>query len=51
MGNGNNGPAIQLNQDIMKGVSYAGGCFNNPCLVKNSEGHFIVTKLEIFKLE
>ena len=51
LGNGNNGPAIQLNQDIMKGVSYAGGCFNNPCLVKNSEGHFIVTKLEIFKLE
>ena len=51
LGNGNNGPAIQLNQDIMKGVSCAGGCFNNPCLVKNSEGHFIVTKLEIFKLE
>ena len=49
-GNGPNGPAIQLNQDIMKGVSYEGGCFNNPCLVGNPEGHFIVTKLEIFKL-
>ena len=51
LGNGNNGPAIQLNQDIMKGVSNEGGCFNNPCLVSNPEGHFIVTKLEIFKLE
>ena len=50
-GNGTNGPAIQLNQDIMKGISYEGGCFNNPCLVSNPDGHFIVTKLEIFKLE
>ena len=50
-GNGPNGPAIQLNQDIMKGVSYGGGCFNNPCLVSNPEGQFIITKLEIFKLE
>ena len=50
-GNGNNGPAIQLNQDLMKGVSNEGGCFNNPRLVSNPEGHFIVTKLEIFKLE
>ena len=50
-GNGPNGPAIQLNQDMKKGVSYKGGCFNNPCLVKDPDGHFIVTKLEIFKLE
>jgi len=51
LGNGNNGPAIQLNQDLMKGVSNEGGCFNNPCLVSNPDGNFIVTKLEIFKLE
>ena len=50
-GNGPNGPAIQLNQDIRKGMSYKGGCFNNPCLVKDPDGHFVVTKLEIFKLE
>ena len=40
-----------LNQDIMKGNSCGGGCFNNPCLVKNPEGHFTVSKLEIFKLD
>ncbi len=50
-GNGPNGPVIQLNQDIRKGMSYKGGCFNNPCLVKDPDGHFVVTKLEIFKLE
>ena len=50
-GNGPNGPAIQLNQDIRKGMSYKGGCFNNPSLVKDPDGHFVVTKLEIFKLE
>ena len=50
-GNGSNGPAIQLNEDIMNGASNEGGCFGNPCLVSNPEGHFIVTKLEIFKLE
>jgi len=50
-GNGPSGPAIQLNQDIRRGISYGGGCFNNPCLVKDSQGHFVVKKLEIFKLE
>ena len=50
-GNGANGPAMQLNQDLNKGVSYGGGCFNNPCLVSNPEGHFIVRNIEIFKLE
>ena len=50
-GNGPNGPAIQLNQDLKEGDSYNGGCFNNPCLVNDPEGHFYVKKLEIFKLE
>ena len=50
-GNGPNGPAIQLNQDLKEGDSYSGGCFNNPCLVSDSDGHFSVRKLEIFKLE
>ena len=50
-GNGPNGPAIQLNQDLKEGDSYPGGCFNNPCLVNDNDGHFSVEKLEIFKLE
>ena len=50
-GNGSNGPAIQLNQDLKEGDSYSGGCFNNPCLVNDPNGHFSVEKLEIFKLE
>ena len=50
-GNGINGPAIQLNQDLKEGDSYGGGCFNNPSLVKDEDGHFSVKKLEIFKLE
>ena len=50
-GNGPNGPAIHLNQDMKKGVSCKGGCFNNPCLVKDPDGQFNVTTLEIFKLE
>ena len=50
-GNGANGPAIQLNQDLKEGDSYCGGCFNNPCLVSDPDGHFFVKKLEIFKLE
>ena len=50
-GNGPTGPAIQLNQDLKEGDSYSGGCFNNPCLVKDKDGHFSVKKLEIFKLE
>ena len=50
-GNGPNGPSIKLNQDLKEGDSYSGGCFNNPCLVNDPEGHFYVKKLEIFKLE
>ena len=50
-GNGSNGPAIQLNQDLKEGDSYSGGCFKNPCLVSDPDGHFIVRKLEVFKLE
>jgi hypothetical protein len=50
-GNGPNGPAIQLNQDLKEGDSYGGGCFNNPSLVSDPDGHFSVRKLEIFKLE
>lgn len=50
-GNGSNGPAIQLNQDLKEGDSYSGGCFKNPCLVSDPDGHFIVKKLEVFKLE
>ena len=50
-GNGANGPAIQLNQDLKEGDSYSGGCFNNPCLVDEPNGHFKVQKLEIFQLE
>ena len=50
-GNGENGPAIQLSQDLKEGDSYCGGCFNNPCLVSDPYGHFSVQKLEIFKLE
>ena len=41
-GNGIDGPAIHLNQDIREGVSYGGGCFNNPCLVNNPEGHLLL---------
>ena len=50
-GNGPNGPAIQLNQDLKEGDSYSGGCFKNPCLVSEPDGHFMVKKLEVFKLE
>lgn len=50
-GNGPEGPAIQLNQDLKEGDSYGGGCFNNPRLVQEPDGHFTVEKLEIFKLE
>ena len=50
-GNGKNGPAIHLNEDVKQGDSYGGGCFNNPSLVKDKGGHFTVTKIEIFKFE
>ena len=49
-GNGPNGPAIHLDNDLVEGDSYAGGCFNNPSLVKN-KNHFKIKKIEIFKLE
>ena len=50
-GNGETGPAIQLNEDVKEGDSYGGGCFNNPSLVKDKSGHFIVRKIEIFKFK
>ena len=50
-GNGKSGPAIQLNEDVKQGDSYGGGCFQNPPLVKDKSGHFIVKKIEIFKFE
>ena len=50
-GNGPNGPAIQLDQNLVEGESYEGTCFNNPCLVGGDENHFKIKKIEIFKLE
>ena len=49
-GNGPNGPAIHLSDDLVEGDSYEGGCFNNPSLVK-TKNHFKIKKIEIFKLE
>ncbi len=49
-GNGPNGPAIQLDDKLVEGDSYEGGCFNNPSLVK-ANNHFKIKKIEIFKLE
>ena len=49
-GNGPNGPAIHLNEDLIEGDSYEGGCFNNPSLVK-SNNHFKIKKIEIYQLE
>ena len=49
-GNGPNGPAIHLNEDLVEGDSYEGGCFNNPSLVK-TKNHFKIQKIEIYKLE
>ena len=48
-GNGPNGPAIHLNQDLVEGESYEGGCFNNTELVE--ENQFKIKKIEIYKLE
>ena len=50
-GNGPNGPAIHLDQDLIEGESYEGSCFNNNCLVEGNDNHFKIKKIEIFKLE
>ena len=49
-GNGPNGPAIHLDDQLVEGESCEGGCFNNPSLVKD-KNHFKIKKIEIFKLE
>ena len=49
-GNGPNGPAIHLDNNLVEGDSNEGGCFNNPSLV-SSNNHFKIKKIEIFKLE
>ena len=49
-GNGPNGPAIHLDNNLVEGDSNEGGCFNNPSLVSNND-HFKIKKIEIFKLE
>ena len=49
-GNGPNGPAIHLDDQLVEGESNEGGCFNNPSLVKD-KNHFKIKKIEIFKLE
>ena len=48
-GNGPDGPALHLNQDLLEGESYEGGCFNNTELVY--EEQFKIKKIEIYKLE
>ena len=48
-GNGPNGPAIHLDNNLVEGDSYEGGCFNNPSLV-GSNNHFKIKKIEIYKL-
>ena len=50
-GNGPKGPAIQFDEKVQDGYSYEGGCFGNPALVKNDDGHFVIKKIEIFQLE
>ena len=49
-GNGPNGPAIHLDNNLVEGDSYEGGCFNNPSLV-GTNNHFKIKKIEIYKLE
>ena len=49
-GNGPNGPAIHLDNNLLEGDSYEGGCFNNPSLV-GTNNHFKIKKIEIYKLE
>ena len=49
-GNGPNGPAIHLDNNLVEGDSYEGGCFNNPSLV-GTNNHFKIKKIELYKLE
>jgi hypothetical protein len=50
-GNGPNGPAIHLDQDLVSGASYEGTCFNNPSLIGGNDNQFKIKKIEIYKLE
>ena len=50
-GNGPNGPAIHLDNELITGESYEGTCFNNPCLVAGDDNRFKIKKIEIYKLE
>lgn len=47
-GNGKDGPAIIFDKDLSCCFSYAGGCFNNPVMVKDEKGEFKIKNLEIF---
>ena len=49
-GNGPNGPAIHLDQELLEGETYEGTCFKNACLIEG-KNHFKIKKIEIFKLE
>ena len=49
-GNGPNGPAIHLDQDLIEGETNKGTCFKNPSLVKG-KNQFKIKKIEIYKLE
>jgi hypothetical protein len=49
-GNGSNGPAIHLDQDLIEGETNEGTCFKNPSLVKGNN-QFKIKKIEIYKLE
>ena len=50
-GNGPNGPAIHLDQELISGETYEGTCFNNPCLIEGKGNSFKIKKIEIYKLE
>ena len=50
-GNGSNGPAIHLDQELVSGESYEGTCFNNPSLCGGKDNRFKIKKIEIYKLE
>ena len=49
-GNGSDGPAIHLDQELIEGETYEGTCFNNPNLI-NEGNQFKIKKIEIYKLE
>ena len=49
-GNGSNGPAIYLDQDLIEGETNEGTCFKNPSLVKG-KNQCKIKKIEIYKLE